>query len=259
MRHLRRLLLLGAGAAIALAVAGPVAPAGAADDAVRFDTARVLVTEGDARVMLRVSRSATIALTEARVAFATEDHDAFAGSDYVASHGTVVLGVGQTAATIDIPLVDDGASEPIERFHVVLSDPDHPGRTLDRTWVEVTDDDQWREPPLVASSPNRGAQAARRDGTAGAGSSATVPAPRRNVARSTSANQQSAAAKSSRSTPFKLYRPAPAQPVTSESSSLPPVASLGLIAAVFLACVSARVWHHWHSAGAGGPSGAGSP
>src|SRR5687768_4903268 len=135
VRRLGRLLLVGAGTAIALAVAGPVAPAVAADDAVRFEATRVLATEGESRVTLRVSRGATIALTEARVAFATEDYDALAGADYVASQGIIVLGVGQTGATIDIPLVDDRASEATERFHVVLSDPDHAGRTLDRTWI----------------------------------------------------------------------------------------------------------------------------
>jgi len=248
VRRLGRLLLVGAGAAIALAVAGPVAPAGAADDAIRFDATRVLATEGDTRVTLHLHRGATVALTEARVAFATEDHDALAGSDYVASQGIIVLGVGQTTATIDIPLIDDRVSEATERFHVVLDDPDHPGRTLDRTWVDVSDNDQWRDPPLAASSNNRGAQATS-GAAAAAGSSVTSPAPaQRNVVRRTTGNGEPAAAKRSRSTPFRLYRPAPARPVSSEPPSLPPVASLGLVAAVFLACVSARVWHHWRTA-----------
>lgn len=252
--RVRRLLVLGAGAIVAsAAVASAFAwPAAAADDAVRFQTSRVLVSEGDNRVTLRITRNATVALSEARVEFATEDHDASAGSDYVSTHGTVVLGVGQTAATIDVLLLDDRASESTERFHVVLTDPDHPGYMVDRTWVDVSDDDQWQDPALSTANnrPAQGAPAAAGTGNGSAVTTPARPAARNSTARSSSSSSnQSAAARnrSSRSTPFKLYRPAPAQPVTSAPVSASPVALLAVLAAVVLASVSARLWHHWRT------------
>ena len=250
-----RRLLLGAGVGVAsatavIAVTGTARPAAAADDAVRFEASRVPAAEGDTRVTLRVVRNATVALSEARVDFATEDYDATAGSDYIATNGTVVLGVGQTAAVIDVVLVDDRASEATERFHVVLTDPQYPGRLLDRTWVDVSDDDQWRDPPLATSN-NRPAQGAQNTPGSGAGGGSAVTTPARpatrSAARSAGTGSAADARRSNRSTPFKLYRPAPAQPVTSEPASASPVAALGLVAAVALASVSARLWHHWRT------------
>jgi hypothetical protein len=256
VRRVGRLLLAGAGAAVALASASAAvwpAAASAADDAVRVEASRRIADEADARVTLRVTRPATVALREARVAYTTEDDEALAGADYVASRGTIVLGVGQTTATIDVLLLDDRAKEATERFHVVLTDPDRPGATLDRTWIDLTDDDEWPAPQLGASDGGGGAGAVV---GGAAGSSVTAPArpARRPAASSGTPGRSSAGAaarKAGRTTPFKLYRPAPSRPVATEPpSTSSPVASLGIVAAVLLACISARLWHHRRTHGA---------
>jgi hypothetical protein len=253
VRRLGRLVLVGIASAATWAVAAPLAtgPAAASDDGVRFQSAWATADEGDTRVTLRVVRQPTVALSEARVAFTTEDLEAVAPSDYVATQGTVVLSVGQTAATVDVLLVDDRVPEPTERFAVLLTDPDDPSHVVDRSWVEVRDDDPLRDPPLLSSSNNRpldgagGAAAA----AGGAAASPARPAPSSRAARTSPPPGAGATAgrHANRATPFKLYRPAPARPLAAEPSSLSPVASLGLVAALFLACVAARVWHHWRT------------
>jgi len=67
-----------------------------------------------------VSPSAIGAVT---VSFATADQTAKAGQDYVATAGTVTLGVGETAKTITIPTLADNLVEGPESFTVTLSGP----------------------------------------------------------------------------------------------------------------------------------------
>ncbi len=55
------------------------------------------------------------------VNYATSNDTATAGSDYVASSGTVTIPAGSTSATINIPINGDTTIEPIETFNVTLS------------------------------------------------------------------------------------------------------------------------------------------
>ncbi|HEU5132333.1 MAG TPA: Calx-beta domain-containing protein, partial [Pyrinomonadaceae bacterium] len=55
------------------------------------------------------------------VNYATSNGTATAGSDYVASSGTVTIPAGSTSATINIPINGDTNIEPIETFNVTLS------------------------------------------------------------------------------------------------------------------------------------------
>ena len=58
-----------------------------------------------------------------RVTFATSNGSAVAPGDYAASTGAVTFGVGQTTATIRIPIVNDTLTEGPETLTVTLSNP----------------------------------------------------------------------------------------------------------------------------------------
>jgi hypothetical protein len=57
------------------------------------------------------------------VAFATADGSAVAGQDYTARSGRITIPAGATSAGVGVPLLDDGAGEPDERFELRLSAP----------------------------------------------------------------------------------------------------------------------------------------
>lgn len=65
------------------------------------------------------------------IQYATEDGTATAGSDYVASSGTLTFQPGQTTKTISVPVKADIALEDDEYFEVVLSASD-PGLQIER-------------------------------------------------------------------------------------------------------------------------------
>lgn len=52
--------------------------------------------------------------------FATVDGTAIAGQDYLATSGLLTFAPGDTARTIEVPILDDGQAEAIERFSLVL-------------------------------------------------------------------------------------------------------------------------------------------
>jgi len=85
----------------------------------------VQVTEGDSgtrNAVFTVSLSNTY-FDEVSVEYTTEDVSAVAGSDYLATSGTVWFGQGATEATIQVPVMGDPEPEPNETFRVVLSNP----------------------------------------------------------------------------------------------------------------------------------------
>jgi len=57
------------------------------------------------------------------VAFATADGSAVAGQDYTARSGRITIPAGATSAGVGVPLLDDSADEPDERFELRLSAP----------------------------------------------------------------------------------------------------------------------------------------
>ncbi len=57
------------------------------------------------------------------VNFATANGTALAGSDYVATSGTVTFAPGQTEASVSVTLIRDAVTEPIETFYLNLSSP----------------------------------------------------------------------------------------------------------------------------------------
>jgi hypothetical protein len=84
-------------------------------------TARI--TEGDSgtqNIAVNVTLS-TPSVQTVTVNYATSNGSAVAGSDYVASSGTVTIPAGSTTATINIPINGDTNIEPTETFNITLS------------------------------------------------------------------------------------------------------------------------------------------
>jgi hypothetical protein len=79
---------------------------------------------------------------EVKADFATSDGTATAGSDYVATAGTVTIPAGSLTATVQIQIVGDEVDETDETFRVLLSSP--VAVTLEDAEGEVTllDDDE---------------------------------------------------------------------------------------------------------------------
>jgi hypothetical protein len=97
------------------------------DDPIATITPLVRVTEGDsgtsvAELTVTLASAAAQATT---IAFATEAASASPGSDFSATSGNLVIGVGQTTGTISIPIVGDTVPEPPEAFFVNLGTTDN--------------------------------------------------------------------------------------------------------------------------------------
>src|SRR6478735_2860909 len=69
-------------------------------------------------VALKLSKKATKTV---KVAWATKDGTALAGSDYTKSSGTVIIKEGRRTGTITVPVLDDAAHEGTESFTVILA------------------------------------------------------------------------------------------------------------------------------------------
>lgn len=110
------------------------------DDATRIAIAprAVAEAEGPARFAVTLSHPSS---REVRVDYTTEDITALAGSDYLATAGTLVFPPGVASAAIDVPLVDDGQEEPEEIFRVVLSNPVEAGLEMPEAVGSILDDD----------------------------------------------------------------------------------------------------------------------
>src|SRR6185503_13468077 len=92
------------------------------DDAVpSLSISDASVVEGNPAVFtVSLSSPATSSVT---VAFATTDGSALAGSDYVATSGTLTFPAGSTTQTINVTVLADSLSEATESFSVNLSSP----------------------------------------------------------------------------------------------------------------------------------------
>ena len=101
------------------------------------------VVEGDAgstNAVFTVSLSA-VSGEVVSVSYATADGSATAGSDYVATSGTVTFPPGTTSQPVSVPVLGDFAFEPNETFAVNLSSPLN-GRIADGQGVgTIIDDD----------------------------------------------------------------------------------------------------------------------
>ncbi|XP_049878114.1 sodium/calcium exchanger 2 isoform X2 [Pectinophora gossypiella] len=89
---------------------------------VRFDPDHYTVMENCGSFEVRVVRSGDMN-GEISVHYSTEDGTAEAGSDYVAAHGQLVFGHGETEKTFRVQVIDDDVFEADEHFYVRLSNP----------------------------------------------------------------------------------------------------------------------------------------
>ncbi len=91
------------------------------DGAVGFEAASYLVREDSGRASIRVLRGEND--SDATVVLATKDISAVAGQDYLGVTNTLRFATGERVKRVDIPILDDGASELQEKFLLTLSDP----------------------------------------------------------------------------------------------------------------------------------------
>ena len=77
---------------------------------------------GSAAIVVQVTRAAGNQDT-ITVSYATVDETAIAGSDYLATSGTVTFAPNETAKLVQVPIIDDLNSEPTETFSFTLSKP----------------------------------------------------------------------------------------------------------------------------------------
>ena len=78
----------------------------------------------DAKMRFRV-RLAPAASWSVRVAYATVNDTASAGSDYTATWGELIFAAGETEKTVEVPVLDDTQADSGERFKLRLSEPPH--------------------------------------------------------------------------------------------------------------------------------------
>jgi hypothetical protein len=93
------------------------------DDGITIVINDVTVTEGDAGTVDAVFSVdlSDIAATDVTVDFATADGTATAGSDYVATSGTLLFPAGTTSLPVTVTVNGDDVAEPAETFFVNLS------------------------------------------------------------------------------------------------------------------------------------------
>ena len=75
---------------------------------------------GTAQFVVRLDRPAS---SNVAVSYATSDLNALAGSDYSATNGSLVFAPGQTALTVNVPILADALREGDESFLLTLSAP----------------------------------------------------------------------------------------------------------------------------------------
>ncbi len=105
-----------------------------------FTATTNLVSETNATLTLTVYRTGTTN-NAASVEFFTTNVTATAGSDYVATNGTVTFAPGETTNTFAVSLTDDDTYESAETFRVVLRNPNDATILVGTNLVTLTDDD----------------------------------------------------------------------------------------------------------------------
>jgi uncharacterized repeat protein (TIGR01451 family) len=97
-------------------------------------------SSGNTTVSLNV-RLATASELPVTMLYATTNGTALSGSDYVAANGVITFAPGETNQSIQVEVIGDSTSEPLESFSVRLSNPTNAilARSLAR--VSITNDD----------------------------------------------------------------------------------------------------------------------
>jgi hypothetical protein len=87
---------------------------------VQFTATAYSVKESDGAAQVQVIRTGSDE-SPASVKFATSDGTAHAGSDYTATSGTILFGIGERTKTVSIPILNDNAIEGDETVNLDLS------------------------------------------------------------------------------------------------------------------------------------------
>lgn len=119
-----------------------------------FSTTSTSETEGVDKVILTVLRFGGLD-GQVTVDYRTVNDTATAGSDYVATSGTLTFADGDDSETIVIPLLNDSVAEPDEWFTVVLESPGGGAMLGEASTIDVTilDDDEAIAPPENSPTP----------------------------------------------------------------------------------------------------------
>lgn len=102
---------------------------------------------GTTSITFNVARTGGVGTT-ASVAYATQDGTATAGSDYVASSGTLTFGPAATSMPLSVAVIGDLLDEPNERFVLHLSSPTNATVTRADAVATIVDDDGSSQPML---------------------------------------------------------------------------------------------------------------
>jgi hypothetical protein len=77
------------------------------------------------------------------VAYVTQNGTALAGSDYIATSGTLTFAVGETAKSVTVQIIGDTVRERDETFYLVLSNPSASAEIVDAEGVgTIVNDDK---------------------------------------------------------------------------------------------------------------------
>ena len=116
----------------------------------------VSVTEGHtgtAQATFTVTLSPANATQAVTVAYTTANGSATAGSDYVATNGTLIFDPSVTSRTISVPINGDATQEQNETFFVNLSQPVNAVIGDAQGAGTILNDDQAAGPPTVTAGP----------------------------------------------------------------------------------------------------------
>ncbi|HXJ57851.1 MAG TPA: Calx-beta domain-containing protein, partial [Verrucomicrobiae bacterium] len=98
------------------------------------------VAETNGSIIINVSRSSVTNLA-VTVDYATTNGTALAGTDYIATNGTLSFAAGETNQTIVVPILDDDLREATETLTIALSNPSVGTLFTSNTTVHILDDD----------------------------------------------------------------------------------------------------------------------
>jgi hypothetical protein len=113
----------------------------------RIDSGMVIEGNSGTKILSFIATLSAASDAPVTVDFATWDGSAVAGSDYLATSGTLTFAAGQTTATIPVTVKGDLLAETEEYFSMELSNPTNAG--IDLAWATgaILDDDT---PPSIA-------------------------------------------------------------------------------------------------------------
>ncbi len=119
---------------------------------VRVDATDAAVKESDANAVFKLELLAP-AVRATTITYTTYDESAKAGTDYTARSGTATIAIGQTTATVSVPITKDAVAEQPETFGLRITAADGAVLTEPEATASITDDDGRPAPPAISIGP----------------------------------------------------------------------------------------------------------